>query len=104
MLACCLGQLSQQHIYGCWHVLFVPMVAISVLPTNCSCKSSTQEEKPKTSTYTLEDKSYEQQVEMGEKQVTVGEDMPDGWHLKEKIKQFFSGENDSEVMEVCTFI
>ena len=42
---------------------------------------------------------------MGEKQVTLtGEDMPDGWHLTEKIKQFFSGENDSEVMEVCTFI
>ena len=72
------------------------MVAISVLPTNCSCKSGTQEE-----TSTLEEKSYEQQVAMGEKQVTVGEDMPDGWHPMERIKQFFSGENNPEVMEVC---
>lgn len=73
------------------------MVAISVLPTNCSCKSGTQEE-----TSTLEEKSYEQQVAMGEKQVTLmGEDMPDGWHLMERIKQFFSGEKNSEVMEVC---
>ena len=46
---------------------------------------------------------------MGEKQVTVtvGEDMPDGWHLMEKIKQFFSGEKNSEVLDafrVCSFI
>ena len=42
---------------------------------------------------------------MGEKQVTVtvGEDMPDGWHLMERIKQFFSSEkNSDDAFRVCT--
>ena len=79
----------------------------------CSFKSSpcNWKDKPKSSTF--DEKVYEQQVVLGEQpvtlneQVTLGEDMPDGWHFMEKIKHFFGGESNSEILDevgVCTFI
>ena len=40
----------------------------------------------------------EQPVTLNE-HVTLGEDMPDGWHFMEKIKDIFSGESNSEILD-----
>lgn len=86
MLACCLGHLSQHHInYLC--MLTMPDMHL-IQPINCSCKPGSQEEQPKTGS-TIDEKAYEQQVVLGEQpvtlneDVTLGEDMPDGWHFME---------------------
>ena len=100
----CLGDFSRHHINlfmyadNAWHAL-----DSNVKPINCSCKPGSQEEQPKSST--IDEKAYEQQVVLGEQpvtlneQATLGEDMPDGWHFMEKIKHFFGGERNSEILD-----
>ena len=85
----------------------------------CSFKSSPCNWKDKPKSSTIDEKAYEQQVVLGEQpvvlgeqpvvlgeqpvtlneQATLGEDMPDGWHFMEKIKDFFSGESNSEILD-----